>query len=458
VPASAAPPVPVPAWRAAAARLLPELIAVAFFAAYAGYSVRRHHRIETTGFDLGIFEQVVRGWAAGRIPEVPLKGPGYPALGDHFHPILALLAPVYRLAPAAETLLVAQAALIAASAVPIGRVAMRILGRRWGAAVTVGYGLSWGLQDAVGFDFHEVCFAVPLLAMAMCRLLDGRYAAAVAWAAPLVLVKEDLPGTVVAIGGCVVVRGRRRLGAFTMFGGAASGLVIVKVLLPALHPLGVYGYGGRLTLNADGLDVKAGTLVLLLAPTLFLAVRSPLLLVAVPTLAWRFLSDTPDYWGDGFHYGAVLMPVTVVAMLDSVANRRAREGPSQPLAVAVAAGYLAASLALAPDRPLWRLVDPAFWRTAPAVAAAHRVLDRIPDGSVVAATNALAPQLTGRCEVRLLADTPPAAQDAGWIVADLHQPGPATPAELRRQIAELTALGYRTVVDDGRFVLLRRPP
>src|SRR5262249_16847228 len=106
--------------------------------------------------------QVVRGYAAGRAPVVDLKAPGFCALRDHFHPILALLAPWYRLFPAAETLLVAQAALIAASVIPVGLAAARLLPPAGAAVVAVAYGLSWGLQEAIGFDFHEICFAVPL--------------------------------------------------------------------------------------------------------------------------------------------------------------------------------------------------------------------------------------------------------------------------------------------------------
>jgi uncharacterized membrane protein len=431
----------------------PELVAVAFFAIYALYSVRRHHRLETTGFDLGVFEQVVRSYVAGGMPVAPLKGPGFNALGDHFHPILALLAPVYRLVPAPETLLLAQSALIALSVVPIGRSAVRVLGPVGGCAVTIGYGLSWGLQEAVAFDFHEISFAVPLLAMSMNRLLVRRWGAAVAWAAPLVLVKEDLPLTVVAIGGYMFLRGQRRLGAATMLAGGLTGAVIVKVVLPALNPGGTYPYGGHLDPSLDGLDVKARTLVLLLAPTLFLALRSPMLVIALPTLAWRFLSDIPSHWGDASHYSAVLMPILSAALVDAVARRQRAEST---WSTTVAVGCLAVSLALATDRPLWRLADPAFWHTDPAVAATHRVLDRIPDGAVVAATNGLAPQLTRRCEVRLLADTPPSEQTAEWIVADRRSPFFITPTELDRQLNTLKMIGYRVVVDDGRLALLQR--
>src|SRR5262245_969579 len=101
----------------------PEIVAGVCFALYAAVSVQRHHRMESGGYDLGIFEQIVRAYAHGQAPIVELKGPGFNALGDHFHPILILLAPAYRLFPMPETLLVAQAALVAASIIPIGRAA-----------------------------------------------------------------------------------------------------------------------------------------------------------------------------------------------------------------------------------------------------------------------------------------------------------------------------------------------
>lgn len=78
-------------------------LAVGFGVRYAAYSVRAHLRLATHGFDLGIFRQIGRGYAAGGAPMVELKELGFHALGDHFRPILELLAPAYRLFPHAET-------------------------------------------------------------------------------------------------------------------------------------------------------------------------------------------------------------------------------------------------------------------------------------------------------------------------------------------------------------------
>src|SRR5699024_11330237 len=116
-------------------------------------------------------------------------------------PIIALLAPVYRGAPHPQTLLVAQAVLVAISAVGITRVAMRKLGAWSGAAVGAAYGVSFGIQSAVYADFHEVAFAAPLLAFAGAAFVDRRWRAVVLWSLPLLLVKEDLAITVAAAGG-----------------------------------------------------------------------------------------------------------------------------------------------------------------------------------------------------------------------------------------------------------------
>lgn len=103
-------------------------LAGALFFTYATLSLRIHQRMLSHSFDLGIFEQIVRSYAHGHLPVSEIKGPDFPILGDHFSPILALVAPVYRLWPSPMALLVVQAALIAASVLPLTLWARRALG------------------------------------------------------------------------------------------------------------------------------------------------------------------------------------------------------------------------------------------------------------------------------------------------------------------------------------------
>ena len=56
---------------------------------------------------------------------MPLKGAGYNVLGDHFHPIIAVFAPLYWIWDSPYVLLIVQTALIAASIPVVYRFARR---------------------------------------------------------------------------------------------------------------------------------------------------------------------------------------------------------------------------------------------------------------------------------------------------------------------------------------------
>ena len=94
---------------------LPTVIACAVGALYVCYSVAQWRALVAPSWDLGIFAEAVQAYSRFEAPIVPIKGPGYNLLGDHFHPILALLGPIFRLSPSALTLLVVQDLLSAAS-------------------------------------------------------------------------------------------------------------------------------------------------------------------------------------------------------------------------------------------------------------------------------------------------------------------------------------------------------
>lgn len=420
---------------------LPSVIACAVGALYVCYSVAQWRALVAPSWDLGIFTEAAQAYSRFEAPIVPIKGPGYNLLGDHFHPLLALLGPIFRLFPSALTLLVVQDVLIAVSVLPIARLAQRLLGRGGALLVGLAYGLGWGLQGAVAAQFHEVCLAVPLLAFGGVAFVERRWSACMAWLAPLVLVKEDLGLTVFMAGLAIAWRARgegrpavlRGL-AYALFGIIAF-VVTVKVLLPAMNPAGTWAYSldgaatgaGTPTAGTTAAraipslwdilttpSVKLATLLVLLAGAGVVGSASPWFALVLPTLAWRFAGSVEAYYGwDSWHYNAVLVPIAACSLLDVMSQWLAPEcaaaetgadsedeAPASStrrwrVAAWVVACVPALSLAItASALPLWQL--PSLTED-PRMAAAQGALDAVPEGvSIETDTTLLARLVPGR--------------------------------------------------------------
>ncbi|NUP32246.1 MAG: DUF2079 domain-containing protein [Streptomycetaceae bacterium] len=450
------------------ARPTPYLLAVVFFGVYTLISVLRFRHVENPSWDLAIFEQAVKAYAHFDAPIVDVRQPGMNQLGDHFSPILATLAPFYRVFPSAVTLLVGQAVLFALAVIPVTRVATHFLGSGRGTAIGIAYGLSWGVQRAVDFDFHEIAFAVPILAFLLEALLRERWLAAVLWCLPLLLVKEDLGLTVGAVGIYLLTRRQWRLGAAVMVIGAAVMALTVYVLIPALNPDGVYDQGksaggGSLFGIFGGFPkdlfwpwIKVKTLLWVFGAVGFLALRSPVAIIAAPTLTWRLLSDTPNHWGQDWHYNAVLMPIVFVALVDAI--RRSADSPRpwmRTWARNVPSAALGASLALCAVLPAAKLIEPDEYKTPPRLPAAEAAVRHVAEGATVETDLGLISQLPSRAHVYWIGAT-------GGVIPDyvaVNRP-PAFGDEERRQLLEDASARhpgatYRIVFDDT-FVILQR--
>lgn len=430
---------------------------------YAAISIQQYRRMDSFVFDLGFFESLVRDYSQGHLPELQVTDSAVAAL--HFSPILVLLAPLVLLVSSPLTLLVAQAVLVASGVVPL----MRAAGTGamvW--VVAVSYGLAPGFGALFGFDFHEVAFAVPLLSLSMAAMLSADHRAAVLWSLPLVLVKEDLGLTIAALGLVVLLRGSRRWGVLAMVFGTSSFLLVQWWVLPALN-VGVmsnafavkYAPGGpadALRVFTQGAGSKLRTVMMLLLPTGLLALRAPmLLLVTLPTFGWRFVSDRQTYWDPWYQYDAVLVPIVVAAMIEGARLLRGRQ---RDAALGAAVVLTALLLPLQSFSQVW---NPVFWQTPPRVASIDKVLDRIPSGSRVAASDDLGGRIGLRTELYLVGDTldpdgPPLPASefdrVEWVAFDRTYPLVQTPAW--KGFAQLVDSGDFEVVAEADGVVIAR--
>ncbi|MGV4984981.1 DUF2079 domain-containing protein [Streptomyces sp. NRAIS4] len=441
-------------------------IVATVFAVYITMSVARYLTGNPASWDMGIFTEAVAHYARGQAPVVPIKGMN--VLGDHFSPVVAVLAPFFRVFPSPVTLLVAQAALAAVSVVPVHRAADELLTRGEARLIAAAYGLSWGLSNMVWSDFHEIAFAVPLLACSLSALARRRAWPAVWWAAPLVWVKEDQGWTLAAIGLIIALAYRRRLaGAILAAWGTGWSLLATCVLIPAVNPTHAYPYWKdspqhHLGVLASGWETKGPLVALLLLPTAGLALRSPLVLAAVPALGLRLIASNSAYWGTGWHYNGTAMPILFVAAVDGLHRLRAAGRPSwarglSPWLAAHGPALMAAVAAtMVFQSPLNQLRQPGTYRTPPHIQAAARAERMIPSGRSVAATMGQLASLGARDEVCWLRCPAPPE----WILLDQ-----GTGTWWQWQVEPSAAAGYyprtayRTVFHaDGVWLLKRSGP
>ena len=398
------------------ARWLPALVGVLATALYCALSWSQWINWEVPSWDNAIFTQLLSSYASGRGPEVDLKGHGFNLLGDHFHPLLIVLAPVYKLFPSA-------------------------LGRTGGSVENRGSGVV---------------------------VLDRAQ-----WRSDLRGLRRDpvlLWGAVLAVWGMGV------------------SALAVGVVLPALNPAGEFAYADKLD-PAGFLRDPASAVILLVVPVRKLvtwllvllsgavvAVRSPVLLVALPTLLWRMLSPNDGYWGPGWHYSAVLMPVVFVALVDAVARLRgdadrarrrtggtAPTSPSArfeaPVLTVLAAGAPWAALVIAlvvgTVQPLAQLVTPAAWQPDPRGDVKAAAVARVPEGASVATDLSLMNALVSRTRVHWIGNGEDPAPE--YVVVDRSGGtwGTTPPQDVSGYAQDVYGHRYSVVSDEANIVVAR---
>ncbi|MEO3863091.1 DUF2079 domain-containing protein [Acrocarpospora sp. B8E8] len=455
-------------------------ITIAAMGIYTLLALVRHNLFRTTSLDLTLFDQAVRGMAGFGAPTSPLRGMNlgegmdFNQLGEHFSPILALLAPLYWVHDGPETLIVAQAALFALAIVPIWRYTRRVLGPAPAYLVAIAYALSWPVARAVNFDFHEVAFAPVLISLMVERFHAERHGHAALAAAGLILVKEDMGLMVLCFGVSALIKGRRFDGLMYIGVGIFYTWLVRGVLIPAVggdpHMYWAYDHlgtdipalAGKMITDPLGVlhtlvspMVKLDTLMFLLWPALLTCLCSPNILLAVPPYLERMLSDRSIWWGTDFHHSAFIVAVVICAGVDGTARLMRWTGRGG-LGLTWAAAACAVALTLVPRFPFDQLIRPEFYESQPDVVAAETAVRAIPDGAVVEAINHVGPHLSGRATVLLWEDRPAVAP---WIIADVARVSYpwGSPDRQRERVEELKRDGYQVIFDQEGYVVLHRP-
>ncbi len=421
-------------------------------AVFAVLAVARHRAFWTGRFDLGNMVQAVWSTAQGRpLETTEVGGEQISRLGAHVDPVLVLFAPLWRLWPAPEMLLVTQAGIVALGALPAFWIGRRVLADdRLALAIAGAYLLMPALQYAVLFDFHPVTLAAPLLMTCLWAVIAER-PLAFAIAGAVALTTQEQIGLLVAgiaIWAAVRTPAARRFYIWISTAAATWSVLAIAVVIPAFSAEGGNPHGNRFGELGDTQGEVLTTIAtrpwelvmvmadpshlayipMLLAPVLFAPVLAPgVLAAALPQLGLNMLAAGEPPRMVEFHYAVTLVPFIVAATALGIRRLAERRRPRPLVALArrptAAAAVLLGSLVLAGvvqgPLPIWGWLPGGhgasphhgFSPDAESEALA-RAVDLVPDGVAVSASNAPGAHLSARTRVHLF----PKIADAEWIV------------------------------------------
>lgn len=340
-----------------------------YFAVSLTYSLLRVVELQTTTWDLGIYQQAIWSTSHGRpfYEAADLETGGFGTfLQVHSVYVLYGVVPLYAVWPSETLLLGIQSAVVALAAVPLYLLGREVVGSSWWGLAGAGLYLAWAPTLASNlYDFHIEAF-LPLEIFAFVLLWQrGRYGWGFGVALVAFATMELTPVLLFFVGLFYLIptsgairhalrelRETRALPAWLAKGArtflarsrwvASAGLLGVCVAAYYLNLLlrerylapllgvpafptfnsgyvigGTFGELGLLGQNlADGFLVKVLAWGLLLALLGFVPLLAPRALVlAVPWLAFTFFSANPNYVTLGFQYGFIEAAALLVAFV-----------------------------------------------------------------------------------------------------------------------------------------------
>ncbi len=409
-------------------------LVILFSVIFSFISISKHNHFQTFAWDLSFFDELL--WKASRGIEPRSSLGGLHLLGDHFQPVILLLAPLYFIWSDVRMLLGAHAIISAANVIPIYLLAKGVLKNNIIAiCISISYLMFTGFQFAVFDGFHQSVFA-PLFIGWLYYFLETRnnkfYWFSVAG---LIATKEEFCLLIAFIGIVIILYYKRvKLGVATILIGLISFFLIIQVIIPYFQkgPYTHFGYG---ELGNTPIDVLRSTFAdplktikLFVFPTVklqtlwstylafgFLPFFSGWHLLAIlEQFAVRFVDTvTIHRWTNLNHYAFPLSPLMSVALIYSIRDFWVRKISYVKIALYVL--FWAGLQNIIYHGPINSLLKSSFYETQMWEYDARQLITQMPINSIISSQNSLLPHLSQRSKFFLL----PEIGDSEYIAVDL---------------------------------------
>jgi uncharacterized membrane protein len=414
------------------------------------------HQVFHTSFDMAIFTQAVWNTAHGHFLYSSIKG-GICLLGDHFSPILAVLAVPYRFWPDPKILLFFQAAAAAACVFPLDQLARMELRRKTFAFLMVlTFALYLPVRNAVRFDFHPEILAMPLLLLAFVDMRRGRLIRSSLYLMLALSTKENAALVTFMTGFYALIFAKKRAyGLFWMAFSILYFFFIIKVIIPQLAPQGYFYLDANfLAWKREGAPAliqhlaqpsSLAYLVKIFMPVGFISFLDfPSFLLTLPMLAQNLLARNDAARSIFFQYTALLTPfVFISAVYGAKKILKKKWGSYYLLFCAILMAGVSESYVIHEHQS----------KETPHLQAVRRHLSQIPPEVSVRTHEFFAPHVAHRKELHIYENQHPmeggsaAAQQAAYVAVDNALLG----SSAAEKLAELRQRGYEEKISDGGF-------
>lgn len=463
------------------------LLILTYFFLFSFLSIEKHRSLNSTYLDLGLESQAVWNTSQGRFFETSFgeRGQTISALSYHFTPIILLIAPLYRLFPNPETLLILQSLVLSLGAVAVYLIALKILDN---PILSLTFAATYLLYPALEYsnlsDFHYVTLATTFLLFAFYFLLDRRWIWFTTFLILSVSAKENLALEAILLGVYLFLflKQRKRGGVNILFFSLYF-LVSVFYLMPIFGGgFGAIGRYSTLTSNPVkslislfNLD-KLRYLFHLFISVGFLSVLAPgALFLASSELLLNLLSDYNPQWQVKFHYTAAITPFVFIAAIygarrlitflrnTTLLHSKVVNIKGQNLEYVISFYLLIITLiwnVLHSPSPLFYKFDWSKYQETNETKKVREILKKIPSDASVSAMNNLGPHLSNR---RFLYRFPIKALEADYVVVDPSVVGKdfnlsqIKPLEYQKYLKDLQrSRVYEMIAERSRLLIFKK--
>lgn len=481
-------------WQNNRAEIILGLLILTYVAYFTSLTFLRHANFITSRYDLGNMDQTVWNTLQGNFFQLTRpEGEGmlsrFAIHGDIF---LVIMTPFYWVISSPYVLLFIQTVVLALGALPLYWLGKEVIGNKFLALLVCFAYLTFPpMQRANIFDFHAVTLATTFLLFAFYYAYRQRYIPLVIFSILALTTKETMAFTVAMLGiYLVMIKRSWKVGMVIIIVSLGWFYVLIERIIPGVRgpegahfALGYYEHLGKTPRQIIGnfvLNPKAWFVYLangktalyllyFLVPTGFIAILSPIILLALPEIALNVVSKNTQMQTIFYQYTSAITPFVFISMIFGIAKVRSwlekRRGflakggwirqPSNLIAMYIIF-WLAIGLLLWSPLPGFagRDVKPFYWRH-PSGRYLTELSHKISTDEAVSATSNLSPHFTHRQESYLF---PNGVGRADYIIVqegDWYELYP--PEKISERIRELEKdTRYERIYQKGMVQVFRK--